>query len=127
MPISPTLPALAILITLKGLPGFGLLRQKPALADTLPPPWRPVSRLTLENDFVTTSLPSIVDGWTAFKLTFDPRSMRVDVDPDSGTVSAGALVNAVPIGPPLRLSLNSYADELDRKSTRLNSSHLGIS
>jgi len=114
MPISPTLPALAILITLKGLPGFGFHKAKPAPADTLPPPWRPVSRLNLENEFVTTALPPIIDGWSGFKLTFDPRSMRVDVDPDSGTVSAGALVNAVPVGPPLRLSFNAYADQLSR-------------
>ena len=114
MPIAPTLPALAFLISLKGFPGFGLHKAKPAPADTLPPPWRPVSRLTLENDFVTAALPPIVDNWVALKLTFDPRTLRVNVDPDSGTVSAGPLVNTVPVGPPLRLTFDSYADQMSR-------------
>ena len=112
-----SLPALAVLITLKGLPGFGIHRQAPVvLADSLPPAWRPVSRLALENDFVTSRLPDIVRERTGIRLSADPRTLRVSVDADSGTLSTGALVSSVPVGPPLRLTLDSYSGDLSRRN-----------
>ncbi|MEO5618893.1 MAG: hypothetical protein ABIS67_14085, partial [Candidatus Eisenbacteria bacterium] len=111
------MPALAVLISLKGLPSFGFHRQPPVVPlDSLPPAWRPVSRLVLENDFVTARLPEIVREYTGMKITSDPRTLRVTVDADSGTVSAGALVQAVPVGPPLRQSLDLFAGDLSRRN-----------
>ncbi len=112
-----SLPALAILVTLKGLPGFGVQKPDPAaFADSLPPPWRPVSRLALENDFVTAKLPEIVRERGGVRLGSDPRTLRVSVDADSGTVSAGALMQTVPVGPPLRMTLADYSADLSARN-----------
>jgi len=114
-----SLPALAVMITLRGLPGFGLHRpgaHHPVASDSLPPAWRTSSRLALENDFVTARLPDIVRDRLGARLVADPRTLRISVDPDSGMLSVGALVNSVPVGPPLRQSLDSYADNLSRRN-----------
>jgi hypothetical protein len=112
MPITPSLPAIAVLISLKGLPGFGFhAKAQPVPTDTLPPPWHTASRLALENDFVMAELPRIV-AEHGFKLTFDPRTLQVRLDPDSSALSVTAMVNAVPVGPPLRLPLDTFASEM---------------
>ncbi len=113
-----SVPALVVLISLKGLPFFGShhAARTAAPVDTLPPPWRPVSRLALENDFVLAALPEIVRAHGGMKLSSDPRTLQVTVDADSGLISADALVGTVPVGPPVRLTLDSYANNL----TRLN-------
>lgn len=114
------LPALVVLITLKGLPFFGSHHASAttAVVDTLPPAWRPVSRLALENDFVQAALPEIVRARGGMKLTADPRTLRVSVDPETGMLSAEALVGTVPVGPPLRLGLDTYASSLGRENFR---------
>lgn len=86
------------------------------MVDTLPPAWRPVSRLALQNDFVQASLPEIVRVRGGMKLSADPRTLRVSVDPETGVLSAEALVGTVPVGPPLRLGLDSYASDLGRSN-----------
>jgi len=112
------LPALVVLISLKGLPFFGShhAAATPAVVDSLPPPWRPVSRLALENDFVLAALPPIVLARGGMKLSSDPRTLQVSVDADSGLISADALVGTVPVGPPVRLTLDSYASTLTREN-----------
>lgn len=109
-----SLPALVVLISLNKVPGFGPKHAKPqrVVADSLPPAWRSSSRLALENDLVFARLPEIFRERGGFKTTSDPRSLQVSVDAGTGTLSAEALVGTVPVGPPLRLRLDSYSDAL---------------
>jgi hypothetical protein len=115
-----SLTAVAVFISLNWLPGFGPKKSQPALSsavtDTLPPAWRSVSRLSLENDFVLARLPEIVRERGGYKVPADPRTLRVSVDAETGTLSAGALVNSVPVGPPLRLGLDQYASSLSQRT-----------
>ncbi len=116
MPITPSLPTIVVLISLKGLPGFGFhAKAQPVPADTLPPPWQTASRLALEDEFVMARLPSIM-AEHGFKLTFDPRTLQVRLDPDSSALSVTPMVNAVPVGPPLRLPLHDFAQEMSEQT-----------
>ena len=81
MAIALTLPALALLFSFPGLPGFGHLpdfhRHPKAPQDTLPPVWKSVSQLALEDSLVLTTLPPIGPQPTSLTIeTYnDPRSM----------------------------------------------------
>jgi hypothetical protein len=119
-----TLPALTLLAGLSGIPGLpwlhGMkLRRPPAPpADTLPPQWKTASRLALENQFVRAALPRIRPAPVGLKLQYDPRRMRVGVDPDSGTVSAAPELGEVPLGRGSRQPLHDYAGDLTRETFR---------
>jgi hypothetical protein len=114
--------ALALLISLPGLGsfhGFHVHRTKSAaVADTIPPRWKPASRLALENQFVFASLPVL--GANSFgsklKIQTDPRAVRVDFDADSGAVSSVVEMGDVRLGDDMRLPLGAYSQDLARRS-----------
>ncbi len=109
-----SLPALAFLIS---FPGFGLRHSREAFpADTLPPPWKPVSRLMLENQFVFSALPDLRRGPVGLKLTYDPRQLHVSVDPDSGTLRSVTEMGEVTLGRGSQRPLATFAEELGRRN-----------
>src|SRR5215471_1172963 len=124
-----TLSAIALLATVSGLPGLNNIpapatkeynRAKAAAvaADTLPVPWRPSWRLALENSFVQSGLRPIGDPQGPIKLqtAFDPRSIRVDVDPEAGTFRSSVEVGDVPVAASYRRPLAQYARAFSTKS-----------
>jgi motility/secretion related protein SprA len=117
-----TLPLVGLLLAFPGIPGLpGLskirLPRKPAAAlDSLPPAWKPASRLALEDRFVIAGLPPLGQGVVGFKLGYDPRRLRVRLDPDSGTVSVAAEVGNVELGGSPRVPLSQFSQET-RRST----------
>src|SRR5215471_17629028 len=124
-----TLSAIAFLATVSGLPGLNNIpapatkeysRAKAAAvaADTLPPPWRPSWRLALENSFVQSGLRPIGDPQGPIKLqtAFDPRSIRVDVDPEAGTFRSSVEVGDIPVGASYRKPLSQFAKDFAAKS-----------
>src|SRR5262245_27319557 len=122
MPINLILPLVgSLLISFPGLPGIpwkaGLkaLRRHPAVVDTLPPAWKPASRLALEDQFVRASLPSLVPRPIGLKTTYDPRQLRVGFDPDSGAVSATAEYGSVELGAGTRIPLAQFTHDLSRE------------
>src|SRR5437867_1736012 len=117
---SLSLPALAtLLINIPGLghlPGFKVkLPHKPAFVDTLPPAWKPASRLALENRFVLARLAPLGPSPVALKLLSDPRQLDVALDSDSGAVSAVARLGDVTLEG-TRVPLGQFAQELTRLS-----------
>jgi len=118
MAIALTLPALALLFSFPGLPGFGHLpdfhRHPKAPQDTLPPVWKSVSQLALEDSLVLTTLPPIGPQPTSLTIeTYnDPRSMRYDFDPDSGEIVMQPMYHDVGLDVATRVSLAAYAQEL---------------
>src|SRR5438132_10362556 len=102
---SLTLPALAVLIGFPfGIPigklsnPFARHPHVATAADTLPPLWKPASRLALEDQFVLATLRPLGPRTSGLKLQQDPRQLSVGFDPDSATVSAVAELGAVPLG-----------------------------
>src|SRR5262249_6374520 len=120
------LPLVALLVAfpglprIPGLPGFGVkdlkkLRHKAAAPlDSLPPAWKPVSRLALENQFVLSSIRPIPTGPVGLKLNSDPRKIHVAFDPDSGAVRYVAQVEEFSVSEPSRMPVESFTRELTR-------------
>jgi hypothetical protein len=123
-----TLPLIALLVALPGLPripglpGFGVkdlkkLRQKAAPPlDSLPPAWKPFSRLALENHFIRGGLPSVTRGPVALKLNNDPRRLTVGFDPDSGAVRYVTEFGEFTVGDVSRVPLESFTQDLARRN-----------
>jgi hypothetical protein len=108
-----TLPALGLLFA---FPGFGVKKPAaPAPTDTLPPPWKSASRLALEPYFVTGQLrPLRPAGRPALRLTYDPRKLRVEFDPDSAEVRSITEFGEVALDQGARIDLRDYAQDLGR-------------
>src|SRR5215510_4156000 len=106
MLISLSLPVLVLAGGLTKVPelnwlkGLKLRRPSPSPADTLPPAWKTPSRLVLENQLMVAMLPPLSGGRLGLKLTTDPRILRVDMDPQSGLVSAVPEMGEVQLGVP---------------------------
>jgi Motility related/secretion protein len=122
LPLVALLVAIPGLPRIPGLPGFGVndlkkLRHKTAAPlDTLPPAWKPVSRLALENQFVLSTLRPIPSGPVGLKLNTDPRKMRFSFDPDSGAVRYVAQVDEFSVSEPSRMPVESFTRELTRQN-----------
>jgi hypothetical protein len=116
------LPLVGLMLALPGLPnlpGFPKLRMPRRAAaplDSLPPAWKPASRLALENRFVFAVMPPLGQGPVGFRLSQDPRRLRVRMDPDSGTVSVAAEIGNVPLGTSPRVPITQFSQELSRRS-----------
>src|SRR5438093_9535389 len=113
---SLTLPTLMLLSGIPGLPGLPgwlphltLRHPKAPPADTLPPPWKSVSRLTLDSSLVRGGLPLVPPPPGLLRLSLDPRTLRITVDPDSGTITTAPQVGEFDLGPAARASLSGYA------------------
>ena len=128
---SVTLPAIALLAAISGLPGLKGLpmpaskehaRAKAAAiaADTLPPPWRPSWRLALENQFVTFGLGSIGRPYGPIKLlpAYDPRKVRISVEPDSGSYRSVVEVGDISLGAGYRRQLDQFSREYAMRTFR---------
>ncbi len=126
-----TLPAIALLAAISGLPGLKGLpmpatkehaRAKAAAvaADTLPPPWRPAWRVALDSQFVTFGLRPIGRPYGPIKLlpAYDPRKVRVSVDPDSGAYRSRTEVGEVTLGVGYRRRLEDFAREYSMQNLR---------
>src|SRR5215831_5538604 len=124
-----TLSAIALIATVSGLPGLNNIpaptskeytkaKAAAVAADTLPPPWRPSWRLAIENSFVQSGLPPIgaPQGPIKLNVAYDPRSLRIDVDPDSGTFLSSAEVGDVIVGATYRKPLSQFAKDFAAKS-----------
>ena len=124
-----TLSAIALLATVSGLPGlsnipapaskeYNKAKAAAVAADTLPVPWRPSWRLALENSFVQSGLRPIGDPQGPIKLqtAFDPRSLRVDMDPETGIFTSSAEVGDVPVGATYRKPLSQFAKDFAAKA-----------
>ena len=122
MLISLSLPVLVLAGGLTGVPGlnwlkgFKLRRPPPPPTDTLPPAWKTPSRLALENQLLRGILPPLTGGSAGLKLKTDPRSLRIGMDPDSGTVRAVPELGDVPFGEPTVQPLSAFSGDLTRRS-----------
>ena len=128
MSVVLALPLIGLLLAfpglphIPGLPGAGLkelkkLRQgKAALLDSLPPAWRPASRLALENQFVRAVLRPVGPAPVGLKLNPDPRKVDVSFDPDSGVVRYATEFEDVPVGQAARLPVQQFAHDLTRRN-----------
>jgi len=100
------------------LPGFGVRKSDSAVPqDTIPPAWKPLSRLALENRFVFSMLPPL-EPKPGLKLNGDPRRLRIEVDPDSGTIATQPELGDVPVGLPSHQSLELQSREIARATFR---------
>ena len=131
---SLTLPAIALLAAISGLPGLPGLKGLPmpaskeyarakaaaVAADTLPPPWRPSWRLALENRFVMAGLAPIGRPFGPIKLlpAYDPRKVRITVDPDSGSYRSLVEVGGVSLGAGYRRPLDQFSRDLAARTFR---------
>ena len=128
---SVTLPAIALLAAISGLPGlkglpmpaskeYAKAKAAAVAADTLPLPWRPAWRVTLERDFTSFSLRPIGQPYGPIKLlpTYDPRKLRVSIDPDSGAYRSRVEVGEVPLGVGYREGLDLFARDYTRTTLR---------
>ena len=117
-----TLPALGLLMALSGLPGLkalpglkGLTRHKLVLtaADSLPPPWRPASRLAIDRLIVRPGLPRFgqLPGQLTINSMFDPRRVQILVDPDSGSYTSAVEVGDLRLGAAYRMSLGRFGSQ----------------
>lgn len=117
-----TLPTLAVLMALSGIPGLNALpglrganrvKVVRTAADSLPPPWKPSSRLALENLFVRTGMPPLAPATAPVKLspTLDPRKLRVGLDPVTGDFTWGIEVGEFRLGAGQRIPLAAYGRE----------------
>ena len=113
------LPAIALLAAISGLPGLNRLplpaskehaRAKAAAvaADTLPIPWRPVWRRSLEDRFARPTLRPIGQPNGPIRLlpVYDPRKQHVTVDPVAGTFRSVTEVGEVRIRVPHLLAVH---------------------
>ena len=106
------LPALLLLI---GFPHFGLKPSRMAFpGDSLPPAWKSASRLALEDQFVLGTLRPLRLHPPGLRLNPDPRSLRVSMNPDSGTVSTSTRLGEIPLGPGAARSLSAFSRETGR-------------
>jgi len=120
MAIALAAPALVLLLSIPGLsglphlPGLSFKKRPAAPADTLPPVWKSVSQLALEDELVVARLPPIGPHPTAFVIQSynDPRTIRTSFDTDSSEVILQPVLNDVPIDLPTRVSVTAYAREL---------------
>ncbi len=128
---SLTLPAIAFVAAISGLPGLKGLpmpaskeharaRAEAAAADTLPPPWKPSWRLALESQFVFAGLLPIGRPQGPVKLlpAYDPRRVRVSVEPDSGTYRSEVEVGEVALRPSYRQPLGAFSRDFAARSFR---------
>ena len=119
-----TLPAIAVLAAVTGIPGlkglptpaskeYAKAKAAAVAADTLPPPWKPSWRLALDNQAVTHGLRPIGRPYGPIRLqpAYDPRKVRISVDPDSGTYRSVTEVGEVTLGPGYRRSLSPFSQE----------------
>jgi hypothetical protein len=127
MSVVIVLPLVGLLVGLPGLPGIpgvseglkGLKRLrhgKAAPLDSLPPAWRPASRLALENQFILAGLQPLGPYPVGLKLTTDPRKVDVSFDPDSGAVRYATEFDDVPVGTPVRLPIEQFAHDMTRRN-----------
>src|SRR5438093_2511679 len=116
MSLALTLPLVGLLIGLPGIPGLSKLAKlrlpHKAAVDTLPPVWKPYSRLALEDQFVFAALPPVGVRNARFVVSDDRRRLQVSVDPDSGTVSAVPELGEVELGQTARVPFNQYGRDL---------------
>ncbi len=116
------LPTLLLLAALPGFLHFGGGRRGPehvpTAADSLPPPWKSASRLSLENRFVQAGLPTLRS--TPYGLRVDPtsdrRQLKVAVEPDSGSFRSSVDFGEVPLGVVTRQPLSDWSHEAMRAS-----------
>jgi hypothetical protein len=123
-----TLPALAFLLAISGIPGTkalpwfkGFARHKapPTAADSLPPAWKPASRLAVEHEFVRAGLRGFGAGLEpSLRLTpqQDPRKVRTWVLPDSGLVASAVEIGGVTIGTPVLRPLAGFGSRSMERS-----------
>ena len=120
-----TLPLIGLLLGLPGLPGVKLpgfkdlkkLRQgKAAPLDSLPPAWKPSSRLALEDQFALAGLKPLGPTPVGLRMSQDPRRLRVSFDSDSGAVRYVTEFNEVTVGDPLRLPLQNFTRDLTQRN-----------
>ena len=125
--ITPPLVALLLLALpgiphIPGLPGFGMkdlkrLRHKAAAPlDSLPPAWKPVSRLALENQFVMAALRPIPSGPVGLKLNTDPRKLKVSFESDSAVVRTVTEVDEFSVSEASRMPLKAFTRQLSRQN-----------
>jgi len=91
-----------------------LHHRAPAAVDSLPPAWKPASRLALEDQFVFGTTPALGGRSARFKLTQDPRRLRVAFDPDSGRVRYAVEFGNVTLGRPVSIPVADLSHELAR-------------
>ncbi|HTK30834.1 MAG TPA: cell surface protein SprA [Candidatus Saccharimonadaceae bacterium] len=109
----------AALVFLFSFPGFGLHHAaKPTAADSLPPPWRSASRLALEDQFVRTTLPSLIPRFSGLKVNPDPRQLDVRFSLDPGEIATSAQVNDVDVSAPGRETLGDFSKEITQRNFR---------
>src|SRR5947209_2594611 len=110
------LRALVVLISFPGLSHFGFHRHKPAPRDTIPPTWKPATRLALEDQFVRRSLLPLNPRPVSLHMVGDPRSYFVQINPDSGTITSGTRFGEFPVAPEATGSLAEYSREATREA-----------
>jgi Motility related/secretion protein len=107
----------SLLLAFPGLPnwtGFHnpLHHRPPAAVDSLPPAWKPASRLALEDQFVLGRLPNLQPQPIGLKLAQDPRQLRVSLDPETGRVRYGVEFGDVTLGQPVSVPLIDLSHEI---------------
>src|SRR6185503_19378 len=121
---SLTLPAIAFLAAVSGLPGlssvpmpaskeFNRAKAEAVAADTLPIPWKPSWRLALERQSVLPGMGPLGPEMGPIKLQpgFDPRRLRVSVDPVTGIYRSVVEVGEVTVSPSYRRPLDQFTVE----------------
>jgi hypothetical protein len=89
-------------------------KPKAAVVDTLPPRWRPAPLVALDDSLLELRVPALGPTGTALRVAADPRQLRVQVEPDSGTLSYGVVAGEVPVTPAARAPLAAYSQDLTR-------------
>ncbi|MCE9628196.1 MAG: hypothetical protein K8R56_09810, partial [Candidatus Eisenbacteria bacterium] len=128
---SLNLPAIALLAAISGLPGLKGLpspaskehakaKAAAVAADTLPMPWKPLSRVSLERQFLQYGLDPIGKPYGPIKLLplYDPRKARMSVDPDSGTYRSVTEVGEISLGAGYRRPLSTFALDYSQRNFR---------
>lgn len=119
---SLTAPVLAILISIPGLgilPGFHLRGPRvKAPVDSLPPAWKPASRLSIEDDFVFAALGRPDANGSGIRIGSDPRQTTVSVDADSDAITLSPEIGEVPLGMTARHSFSAYSRDMSWQSFR---------
>jgi hypothetical protein len=128
---SLTLPALAFVAAISGLPGLKGIplpaskelqkaRAAAVAADTLPVPWKPSWRLALENQFVSAGLAPIGSPQGPIRLQpqADPRRVRVSLDPVTGTYRSAVEVGEVSVASSYRRPLEQFTVETSARTFR---------
>src|SRR5262249_40360189 len=127
MSVVLVLPLIGLLLGFPGLPGIPgvseglkglkkLRHGKVAPLDSLPPAWRPASRLALENQFILAGLRPLGPSPVGLRLSPDPRKLVVSLDPEAGTVRYATEFDDVPLGTPARLPVEQFAHDMTRRN-----------